>query len=245
MREFIGADSCSAGWLCFILDSNMSWNLKVFKTVRDLWNSYSRAKLILIDIPIGLRKNSGVPRLCDKEARRYLTRKRSSSIFPTPCRNILEITNYHEANRISKEKCGKGISKQTWNIISEIKEVDILLRNNLEAKKLFIECHPEVCFTALNKDKPLEFYKKTKKGIQKRVNLLHSYLKFDKDPLEFGLKNYKRNEVASDDILDAWILGISASLGRNNLEFLPEDYEYDSEGLPMRIAKPQFQVFVN
>jgi predicted RNase H-like nuclease len=47
-----------------------------------------------------------------------------------------------------------------------------------------------------------------------------------------------RKTVAKDDILDAWILAISASFGKINLRFLPENYQYDSTGLPMRIAIP-------
>lgn len=240
MDEYLGCDSCSAGWICFILDIDMNWKLELYKTIQKFWSNYFDARLILIDIPIGLRKSSGTPRLCDAEARKYLTRKRSSSIFPTPCREILKIDRYSEANKMSKKICGKGLSKQTWNITSEIIEVDSLLRNDDYAKNKFIECHPEVCFTALNDDKPLENYKKTDKGIKKRIKLLRSYLKFEQDPLELGLEKFSRKEVAIDDILDVWVLAISASFGKKNLEFLPEYYEYDSEGLPMRIAKPIF-----
>jgi predicted RNase H-like nuclease len=240
MDQFIGCDSCSAGWICFVMDSDKNWRLELFRSIQELWSSFSHPKLVLIDIPIGLRDESGKPRLCDREARKYLTRKRSSSIFPTPCREILKIKNYQKANKTSKERCGKGISKQTWNIIPEIIEVDEFLRKNEKMQKCFIECHPEVCFTALNKDTPLDYYKKTEKGIKHRFDLLTSYLNYEKNPLERGLKKYKRKDVALDDILDAWVLGLSASLGRKNLSFLPEDYEYDSKNLPMRIAKPQF-----
>lgn len=243
MDEFIGCDSCKAGWICFILDKKMLWDLELFKTIQKMWKNYFKARLILIDMPIGLRKASGKPRHCDKEARKYLTRKRSSSIFPAPCREVLDIDTYSDANKISKEKCGKGLSKQTWNITSKIKEIDKLLRNNERAKNSFIECHPEVCFTSLNKDKPVEFYKKTEKGIKRRVDLLLSYHKLDKSPLDIGKKKYKRKDVAIDDILDSWVLALSASIGRNNLSFFPINYEYDSEGLPMRIAKPEFQEF--
>jgi predicted RNase H-like nuclease len=240
MEQFIGCDSCSAGWMCFIFDSDMKWQLKLFQSVRKLWSSYSQSNLVLIDMPIGLRNDCGKPRICDKEARKYLTRKRSSSIFPTPCREILTIKDYHQANKRSKKKCGKGISKQTWNIIPEIIEVDEFLQNNEKVQNIFIECHPEVCFAALNKDNPLEYYKKTEKEIEERLDLLMSYMNYDNNPLKTGLQMYKRKDVAVDDILDAWVLGLSASLGRKNFSYLPEDYEYDVKGLPMRIAKPHF-----
>jgi len=36
-------------------------------------------------------------------------------------------------------------------------------------------------------------------------------------------------------------LALSASLGINNLNFIPENYEHDSTGLPMRMAVPLFE----
>lgn len=43
-----------------------------------------------------------------------------------------------------------------------------------------------------------------------------------------------------DDILDALVLALSASQGINNLSFIPKNYDYDSTGLPMRMAIPLF-----
>ncbi|MFX0073436.1 MAG: DUF429 domain-containing protein, partial [Candidatus Hermodarchaeota archaeon] len=191
-----------------------------------------------IDIPIGLRSKGNEPRHCDKAARNYLTRLRSSSVFPTPCRAATYSESYLKANTINRKKTGKGLSKQTWNITNKIREVDVLLRENPEAGDVFIESHPEVCFTALAKGVPMVNYKKTRKGIKERLKLLKSYWKFPNNPLELDINGFKRNQVETDDILDAWVLAISSSYGRSNLQFLPPDFEYDSEDLPMRMAIP-------
>ena len=237
---YLGVDACPFGWISLIIKQSQYWELKKFEEIEQLWNKYNIANIILIDIPIGLRSNSGEPRLCDSMARTYLTGKRSSCIFPTPCRKALDSTTYEEANRINRETTGKGLSKQTYNIMGKIRKVDDLLREDESAPEIFIESQPEVCFTALNHDEPLENYKKEKQGVKQRLRLLESYWRFERNPFEIGHKAYKRSEVAIDDILDAWVLGISAALGRENLKYLPENYECDEEGLPMRMALPDF-----
>lgn len=235
----LGVDGCRAGWISVETKNQLHWNIEMFSTIQDLWERYSKALLILIDIPIGLRDNGPLPRLCDKSARKFLTRKRSSSIFPTPCRLALSALNYIEANEINRSKTGKGLSKQTWNITDKIKEVDKLLRKNKKAQNMFIESHPEACFAALN-ESPLQYYKKTDEGIKERLSILKKYYKDIKSHVNKVIGPYKNQEIEVDDILDAWILAVSASRGRSNLRFLPNDFEYDSMGLPMRIAIPRF-----
>jgi len=236
--SIIGVDGCRDGWVIIETKNQLIWNLEVFSTIQELWEHYSNAHLILIDIPIGLRDKGPLPRLCDKTARKFLTKKRSSSIFPTPCRMALSAVNYNEANEINRGQTGKGLSKQTWNITHKIKEVDILLRKNIMAQNIFIESHPEACFTAL-KGNPLQHYKKTDKGIKERLLILKEYYKDIESHVSKGVEKFHQKGVEIDDILDAWILAVSASLGQSNLRFLPEDYEYDSMGLPMRIAIPR------
>ncbi len=237
-KMYIGVDACTSGWVALIIEQNHEWRLEVFKDINQLWSKYKKANIILIDIPIGLRSESGEPRFCDSAARKYLTGKRSSCIFPTPCRKALVATSYEEANLINRDITGKGLSKQTYNIIPKIIELDTILRKNKATSEIFIESQPEVCFAALNHDQPLEHYKKEKKGIEERVELLKSYWEYEKNPFKIGEKTYKRSNVAIDDILDAWVLGISAVFGKEDLLYFPEDYEYDAEGLPMRMAIP-------
>ena len=193
--------------------------------------------MVLIDIPIGLIDGGPSPRTADVAARKYLNGKHSSSIFPTPCRAALLKSTYVEANQVNREKTGKGLSKQTWNIMGKIREVDILLQEDKNARKVFYEAGPELCFMTLA-DKPFNHYKKTEKGLKNRLNLIMDYCNCDSSFYESALKRFPRKLFAKDDILDAWVLAISASFGKKNLQFLPENYQYDSTGLPMRIAIP-------
>ena len=58
--------------------------------------------------------------------RRLLGKPRSSSVFPAPVRATLKATNYEEACRLSMNAHGKSMSKQAYEIIAKIREVDEL-----------------------------------------------------------------------------------------------------------------------
>ena len=239
--SFIGVDGCPSGWVISYKKNQNKWKFDVVSTINKFWNKFSNAKLILIDIPIGLRDKGSEPRLCDRVARKFLTRIRSSSIFPTPCRASLYADSYIDANQINRKLTGKGLSKQTWNISGKIKEVDILLRNNSEARHVFIESHPELCFAALSNSIPMKHYKKKEEGIKERLLVIESFCKNPKQILNEVILQFSKKEISVDDILDAWVLAISGSKGISNLRFLPDSFEYDSKGLPMRMAIPNFR----
>ena len=235
--NYFGIDGCKAGWVSIYKTNLSKWEIEIFTTIEEFWNIYSDAELVLIDIPIGLIDGGPAPRSAEVAARKYLSGKHSSSIFPTPCRAALLKSTYEEANQVNREKTGKGLSKQTWNIMEKIRELDILLQEDKNARNVFYEAGPELCFMTLA-DKSFNHYKKTEDGLKNRLNLILDYCNCDSSFYESALKRFTRKIVAKDDILDAWVLAISASFGKKNLRFLPENYKYDSTGLPMRIAIP-------
>jgi predicted RNase H-like nuclease len=237
----IGIDGCQFGWITAYREDPIEWKFEIFPTIQEFWNKFSYIKLIMIDIPIGLKDKGSEPRLCDKAARKFLTRIRSSSIFPTPCRTSLYANTYIEANQINRKFTGKGLSKQTWNITGKIREVDTLLRNDIKAANIFIESHPELCFAALSNGTPMSHYKKTQHGINERLTIIESFSENPHQILNEILLQFSKEKLSKDDILDAWVLAISGSKGLSNLRFLPENLEYDSEGLPMRMAIPNFR----
>jgi predicted RNase H-like nuclease len=53
------------------------------------------------------------------------------------------------------------------------------------------------------------------------------------------LNQFLKKKIAIDDVLDSWILAITVSKGKEGIEFIPNNYEYDTEGLPMRMAIPK------
>src|SRR5262249_54579124 len=96
-------------------------------------------------------------RECDRLARRRLGQARGRSVFPAPVRCVLEALNmsplplgdkHQEACRRSRASAphGKGISRQTFNILSKIREADDLLQARPELRPVVREIHPELCF---------------------------------------------------------------------------------------------------
>ncbi|MHA1340776.1 MAG: DUF429 domain-containing protein [Promethearchaeota archaeon] len=274
---YFGIDGCTNGWICVqyfnktgladfykknIINKNGQIILQAFSSISDFWNkllSMHHAKAqnlddlllkirIFIDIPIGLPDSSNPVRKCDKYARAKLTRRRSSSIFPVPCRAAVYAENYEKANQINKKILNKGLSKQAWNISNKIKELDWFLKLNSKLINCFIESHPELCFWALNGGVPLKYYKKRSEGLRERINIIKNYVpSIEKLIEEFNFKQkYKKwkNKIKFqiDDLIDATILAISAFLSKTEyIRDFSARFSLDQNGLPKRIVHPPIQ----
>jgi predicted RNase H-like nuclease len=118
--------------------------------------------------------------------------KRSSSVFHAPPREVLEATTYREANRLSKDLFGRGISAQAYALRAKILEVDPVASADLR----LVEVHPEVSFCAM-KGRSLAFSKKSWNGQMERRDLIRSQGIDLPDRLE------NAGIVAADDLLDA------------------------------------------
>lgn len=232
--KFIGADWAKGKWLAFILDENGSGYAKTFPDIKSLWNEHKDAELILIDIPIGLPDTGNKSRLCDIKAREYIG-KRKSSVFPVPCREALQADDREEASGINKKQIERGVSHQTWGIARPVKEVDFLLRDNAHAREIIRETHPEVCFTAFNGGKPMDFNKKKPEGYSERVKVLRQNLKKANKLIKEIRKSLLTKDAGDDDILDALVCAVTAFKGKDGLSRLG-DGKSDSDGLPMQIV---------
>lgn len=232
---YVGADGCKEGWFTVKLDEAKDWSVSVFKRIDDLWQTYRHAKLILIDIPIGLRDSGTEGRVCDIEAYHLLSVRRSS-VFRVPCRAAVYADTYQEASKVNYRMTGKKLTQQTWGIIPKIREVDELIRREKLARSRIREIHPEVCFWSLNNHQPMIFRKKDNIGYEERKELLRGIYPHTDDLVNYALNKYWRYEVAKDDILDALVAAITASRERQGLSTIPEKPEYDSKGLPMEMV---------
>lgn len=193
----------------------------------------SQSDRIFIDIPIGLRRSA---RECDQDARKKLGHPRLSSVFPAPAREVLEATNYEDAKRRSQAATGKALSKQTFNILPKIREVDRLLYNQAEARQIVREIHPEICFWALAGRRPMKFSKKRKQGFQERVDILKHIRPTAEQEISKILGHFRRKDVARDDAVDAMVAAITASADAAVLRTLPLYPARDAVGLPMEMV---------
>lgn len=232
--QYIGVDGCRKGWFAVSIGSDgRRFEIGIFETIGDLWNSLQNSALILIDIPIGLPHTG--KRLCDIDARRVL-KKRAASVFPVPCRQAIRADTYRKACRINQKTLGARLSVQTWNLAGKIRDVDDLLCGNRNAQQWVRESHPEICFWALAGKRPMAYYKKTDQGSAERMRLLKKINPATEKIIYTALKNYPRKYLAADDILDATALAVTASAGMDALMSMPENPPRDSMGLPMEIV---------
>lgn len=234
MKKISGVDGCRGGWVAFHFDGKI-WSGNLFEGINELYRT-SESQLILIDIPIGLRKNEFSERLCDLEARKIFE-KRKSSIFPAPSRFAIDCNEYRVASQKNREATGRGLSKQTYGIIPKIREVDNFIRSGYynPKKKKIREVHPEICFWGLNGRSEMKYNKKSALGICERMKVLGAYIKNLNKIFDNTRSRYKKNQVADDDIIDAMVCAVSA-LFNESLSTFPASPEKDTNGIPMEIV---------
>lgn len=233
---FLGIDGCRAGWVGVAVTRCGRWRLDVVPALADLVAVHGDARLMLVDIPVGLHDAPG-GRACDREARRRLASRRGS-VFPAPCRAALEAADYPAANRESRARTGQGLSKQAWFLVPKIREADALLQAEPALRPRLRESHPELCFASLAGGRPMAAPKRSEAGRAERVALLGRYFRRSSAVLEHALEAHPRRALAADDVLDALCLAVSARMAviRGRLRTVPEAPERDPKGLPMEMV---------
>lgn len=207
---------------------------KVLRTNEDLENAFKNYDRIFIDMPIGL-EDENYTRECDRILREKLGPEYASSVFSPPIRPALNAPSYVEANIESYEYTEKKLTVQAWNITPKIRTVDQFLQENEEYPDKVLESHPELIFMNLNGGMIYQ-KKKTKKGLRHRLSLVTEYEEIAADFFRDIKEDFRRNEVAEDDIVDAMALALAAKQSvEKNIETIPENPPVDSAGLPMAI----------
>jgi predicted RNase H-like nuclease len=189
-----GIDGCRGGWVSFKVElASRCTSVELFDLQSILRNKPSDLAILAIDIPIGLLNGS---RACDKVARKLLGQPRGTSVFAAPCRASLSERNHAAASATNLRITGRGLSQQAWGIASKIKQVDEAITP--DCQKWVYEVHPEVCFWGLAGERPMKNRKKTKAGVEERLDLLRSVF----PDIERHLQN-RPASVGKDDLLDA------------------------------------------
>lgn len=230
----IGVDGCRAGWF-YVQLMDDRYTFGVVPDIESLLAHPFEARQILIDIPIGLRDDDGAARGCDTAARKLLGSPRQSSVFPAPIRAILQNDNYDDARAQSRAITGKAPSKQAFNIMTKIREVDALMTSNTRARALIREAHPELCFWGLAGGRSMIHNKSKAAGFQERLDLLQKRYPGADSLVAAAIDSSRRKDVARDDILDALVCALVASSPDQWLT-VPPCPEVDSRGLPMEIV---------
>ncbi len=255
-----GVDGCPAGWFvvarfasgleppgtsvrgdgALFFEGATSWLCAWRRSFAEVVNLVGGEAVIGVDIPIGLLDHAGRGgRRCDREARVLLGPGRTSSVFSAPSRDALDSPTHREANARSKAGSVEsiGLSIQTFNIMSKVREVDDVLRQGGATQERVHEVHPELAFWEMGGRGTLPPGKKTVAGRQERQRLVEATGWFSGLDLGRTLARFPRALVGRDDILDAAAACWSAGrLARDEARRVPERPPVDRHGLRMEIC---------
>ena len=157
-------------------------------------------------------------------------------MFPAPARKTLGAGSYREAVDINRRQTGREISRQAWAIVPKMREIDELLRANPALVGVVRECHPEVCFWALNGGQAMQHNKKAAEGRAERLRLLEAYFPDARVLLAQASSQYLRRQVALDDIVDAMVVAVTTKVGAGRYRTLPDPPEHDAHRWAMEIV---------
>ena len=156
-----GVDMAGGGWAVVVLEGDRVADAFRCESFADAL--IVDADVIAVDIPIGIPAEGARP--ADAAARRFVG-PRSSSVFTTPIRAVLQAATYAEARRVATELTGRSVSAQTYALAKRILEVDEYARED----ERVIEAHPEVSFRELA-ERPLESKHRVQGLVERRALL--------------------------------------------------------------------------
>jgi predicted RNase H-like nuclease len=154
---------------------------------------------IAVDMPIGLPQAGS--RACDVLTRLRLGARRSS-VFAAPIRPVLAATSYADALAISRSVDGRGLSRQAFNLVPRIRDLDAHITERTQS--WIGEAHPELCF-ALLLGSPCRSAKRTPQGRSERLAAITRLYPDVQDRLR-----EPRPGARVDDVLDAYALTVTA-----------------------------------
>lgn len=227
-----GVDAAKGGWVMATTspEPGSPVEFSLWPSFADVWAETRRQEMpaIGVDMPIGLPGSN--LRRSDVEARELLGPRRSS-LFWTPPLCVLEAGDHDEANQLSREGTGRGLSVQSFHLLPKMREVrEVLTPEDLspQARPQAAEVHPETCFAVLA-NQPMTEPKRQPEGQAERVAALAPHfanLGAAPDPLP---------GAAIDDLLDAAAAAWTARrMASGTAQRLGGD-ETDETGYPLAI----------
>ncbi len=235
--DLLGVDGCKGGWYAARQDARTgAIETRVCATFGELLDWARAPAIVAVDMPIGL--SSTGHRACDAEARKRLKWPRSASVFQTPVRQTLDARDYPQACTRNREATGNAVSRQAFNILPKIAEIDAALRASRRDASRVFEVHPELAFMQLRIERGgapagLEEGKTSEAGHAQRKMLLAPVFGA---ALEAALDARVVRHVQKDDVLDAFaVLWSARRIATGCALALPAEPPRDSENLPMAI----------
>lgn len=233
--RYVGVAYRDESWLAVSFTDAGYEETAVFDGIGDCWAAYEEtARLILVDVPIGLVESGDPVRRCDALARELLG-PRSSALFDPPVREATRKRRYSTANRVHERKAGAALSEPAFERSDAIAMCDELLGEVPEAAAVVRSAHPELCYRAFA-GTPLEHDEATAAGYAERMRTL---AKQDRDAPPVVQKVAEAtagHDVPVAAVLDAVVLAYTAAPGGGELRTLPPEVPTDAGGRPMELV---------
>lgn len=233
---YVGAVWAEDRWLAVALGGANGVSATVCEDAGALWARYEdEAAWILVTVPIGLRESGGGERRCDQLAREALG-PLADSVHRAPVRETVYKQRYRVGARVEERKTGRELSKAAWRLREPIKQVDSLLRNVPEARHVFVETHPEVCYRAFAGE-PLTYDRGTAAAVAERLAVLTGFDPDAPPTVQQAALDTDGAPTGYGDVVDAAAAALTGRSGPGELRGLPDgEPPTDEESLPMRIA---------
>ena len=224
----IGVDGCKNGWVVCCHREN-ALQFQVFSSFEMIINHFPNA-IIAVDMPIGLPDQIGIGGRGPEALARKVLKGKSSSIFSMISRrSVMADADYSETCRLARQDSTppRGISKQGFNILPKVRELDQVLSANIELSKNIFETHPELALAILT-GTPVMERKTTKDGQKKRIEIVNSFGLPMVEPLP------RLSGAKPDDLIDAAIcLLVAERISNGKASSFPAQPALDSQGIPI------------
>lgn len=228
---YVGAVARNDAWLGVAYTAEEYDHTVVVDGVGELWTRYEEsAARIAIDVPIGL-ESASAPRPNERAARTLLG-ERSGAIVPAPVREAVKKQRYRTAARVHERKTGHELPKAAFESADKTAAVDEFLGAIDEARPVFVEAHPELCYLAFDGE-PTADPPDVAGGYAERMRTL---AEFDRDApptVQSVAEATSGHRIPIPAVLDAVVLGLTVRPGPGELRTLPADPPTDERGLEM------------
>ena len=223
-----GVEPCTGGWLVVtgrLAGTNLAPQPpEVFPALIDVLDYKPAFSIIALHAPVGLPEGSG-GRAADRAARALLGTRRGPAAVPAPSRAVLSATTFEEAKALDPK-----LTTVMWRMVRRMAESAKDLAPYWQ--RTVFEVNPELAFYGLNGDEPLRFPKRSIIGAKERRTLLEERFPGIGATLDTKVPGVRQDRVI-DAAADLWTARRIAAKARHRL---PEDPEWDEEGLRMEIV---------
>lgn len=231
MRPAAGVDGCKGGWVSAVRRAG-GVAFSVHADLATLVAALPADAVIAIDIPVGLPERITGPGRAAEQAVRPLLKGKSASVFSMVARAaVMADASYEETCRIARALSSppRAISRQGFNILPKVREVDLALRADPGLAARVHETHPEVVLTRLS-GAPVKESKKSAEGERLRRSILNG------SGLALPDRLPRLAGAAPDDLVDAAICLVSAErIAAGLARPHPSPPDVDAFGLPIAI----------